>query len=75
MKRQRVLTIAFIVLSLLVVGLFYLLKKDAPPLDRTLCNQAYEPVCGNDGNTYSNSCIANQNKIFTFTVGICEPKD
>lgn len=36
-----------------------------------VCYLIYEPVCGCDGKTYSNDCIASTNGVLSFDLGAC----
>ena len=43
---------------------------DCPEDAGTFCVQVYDPVCGDDGKTYSNSCTACQN-VEKYRAGEC----
>ena len=48
-------------------------KKDTPINSDILCIEIYEPVCGCDNITYSNSCYAtNYGNINSFEMGACK---
>jgi len=37
-----------------------------------MCITIYQPVCGCNGNTYGNACVAECSGITEFTLGACE---
>lgn len=40
--------------------------------ERMRCTREYEPVCGSDGITYPNACLACQNRAPEWVQGTCE---
>lgn len=40
-----------------------------------VCTREYDPVCGDDGNTYANTCLVEYAKAKIVSFGACEPRE
>jgi Kazal-type serine protease inhibitor domain len=68
-----------LIVALLLTTIFSCQKEEVivddcveKPQSNAVCTKQYDPVCGCNGKTYGNSCMANAMGITNFTMGACK---